>query len=128
MSTSEIVAEVRQAAEKFPEKVAVIAGEQPVIYSELIRRAQSAGAHIAQQAAGENVGIFLPNSLDFPPYVLGALWAGKTVAVLPPPAIFADSSWVKFGKRAGIDLRSLPYSFIALDRDGNGEAGGMSRV
>jgi hypothetical protein len=42
----------------------------------------------------------------------------------PPPGIFADSNWVKFGQRAGIDLRSLPYSFLALDRrwrapDGN---------
>ncbi len=34
----------------------------------------------------------------------------------PPPAIFADSHWVKFGQRAGIDLRSLPYSFLALER------------
>ncbi len=33
----------------------------------------------------------------------------------PPPAgIFADGNWVKFGQRAGIDLRSLPYSFLAL--------------
>jgi hypothetical protein len=45
----------------------------------------------------------------------------------PPPGIFADSNWVKFGQRAGIDLRSLPYSFIALDREGAGEAG-LSRV
>jgi hypothetical protein len=36
----------------------------------------------------------------------------------PPPAeIFGDSNWVKFGQRAGIDLRSLPYAFIALQRD-----------
>ena len=34
----------------------------------------------------------------------------------PPAAIFADSHWVKFGQRAGIDLRSLPYSFLALER------------
>ena len=35
----------------------------------------------------------------------------------PPPAgIQADSGWVKFGQRAGIDLRSLPYSFLVLDR------------
>lgn len=35
----------------------------------------------------------------------------------PPPAeIFADSNWVKFGQRAGIDLRSLPYAFVALER------------
>ena len=34
----------------------------------------------------------------------------------PPAGIFADSHWVKFGQRAGIDLRSLPYSFLALER------------
>jgi len=35
----------------------------------------------------------------------------------PPPAgVYADSGWVKFGQRAGIDLRSLPYSFLVLDR------------
>ena len=34
----------------------------------------------------------------------------------PPPSLYADSGWVKFGQRAGIDLRSLPYSFLALDR------------
>ena len=34
----------------------------------------------------------------------------------PPSEIFADSNWVKFGQRAGIDLRSLPYAFVALDR------------
>ncbi|HYD84786.1 MAG TPA: small ribosomal subunit Rsm22 family protein, partial [Opitutus sp.] len=34
----------------------------------------------------------------------------------PPSEIFANPDWVKFGQRAGIDLRSLPYAFIALDR------------
>ena len=34
----------------------------------------------------------------------------------PLPGIFTDSDWVKFGQRAGIDLRSLPYSFLALER------------
>ncbi len=34
----------------------------------------------------------------------------------PPSEIFADPNWVKFGQRAGIDLRSLPYCFLALDR------------
>lgn len=34
----------------------------------------------------------------------------------PPANLLADSGWVKFGQRAGIDLRSLPYSFLALDR------------
>ncbi len=34
----------------------------------------------------------------------------------PPPNIYADSDWVKFGQRAGIDLRSLPYSFLVLEK------------
>ena len=34
----------------------------------------------------------------------------------PPSEIFATPDWVKFGQRAGIDLRSLPYAFFALDR------------
>jgi hypothetical protein len=48
----------------------------------------------------------------------------------PPPAeIFADSNWVKFGQRAGIDLRSLPYCFVALDRRTPAEPpSGLSRV
>jgi SAM-dependent methyltransferase len=41
----------------------------------------------------------------------------------PPPAIFADSGWTRFARRAGIDLRSLPYSFLVLERK-PGTAGG----
>jgi len=40
----------------------------------------------------------------------------------PPPGIFVDSSWMKFGRRAGIDLRSLPYAFLALERTGSAPA------
>ena len=47
----------------------------------------------------------------------------------PPPEIFANPDWVKFGQRAGIDLRSLPYCFLALDRAGPAPAAaGLSRV
>ena len=46
----------------------------------------------------------------------------------PPPAIFADPNWVKFGQRAGVDLRSLPYSFLALDRAWVPREAGLSRV
>jgi hypothetical protein len=34
----------------------------------------------------------------------------------PPPGIFTDSDWGRFAKIAGIDLRSLPLSFLALDQ------------
>ncbi len=33
-----------------------------------------------------------------------------------PPFVHTDSNWVRFGKMAGIDLRSLPLSFIVMDR------------
>ena len=47
----------------------------------------------------------------------------------PPPSIFTDSNWMKFGRRAGIDLRSLPYSFIAMDRSWAADSSaGLSRV
>jgi hypothetical protein len=36
----------------------------------------------------------------------------------PPAGIMGDSNWVRFAKRAGIDLRTLPYSFLVLERKG----------
>ncbi|WP_438483210.1 small ribosomal subunit Rsm22 family protein [Oleiharenicola lentus] len=46
----------------------------------------------------------------------------------PPANIYADSQWVKFGQRAGIDLRSLPYSFLVVDRRPVNQAAGYSRI
>lgn len=46
----------------------------------------------------------------------------------PPKGVYADSGWVKFAQRAGIDLRSLPYSFLALDRRGARASGGSVRL
>ncbi|MBA3850350.1 MAG: hypothetical protein C0502_10215 [Opitutus sp.] len=46
----------------------------------------------------------------------------------PPPEIFADSGWVKFGQRAGIDLRALPYGFLVLDRRAPALPEGASRI
>ena len=36
----------------------------------------------------------------------------------PPPGLLNDGHWVRFGQRAGIDLRSIPYSFLVLERRG----------
>ncbi len=83
MSPSAIVGAVRKAAERYPDRAALIAGAEQVSFAELVRRTQSAAASVARQVPDDNIGIFLPNSLHFPPQVLGALWAGKTVAVLP---------------------------------------------
>ena len=46
----------------------------------------------------------------------------------PAANIYADSEWVKFGQRAGIDLRSLPYSFLVLDRRRAPAPDGYSRI
>ena len=34
----------------------------------------------------------------------------------PPPEVFMDANWAKFSEVAGVDLRSLPLSFLVLDR------------
>lgn len=34
----------------------------------------------------------------------------------PPPEIFTDANWSRFGRAMGIDLRALPLSFLVLDR------------
>ena len=34
----------------------------------------------------------------------------------PPAGLLADADWTRFGQRAGIDLRSIPYSFLVLER------------
>jgi len=45
-----------------------------------------------------------------------------------PSEIFANPNWVKFGQRAGIDLRSLPYAFLVLDRKPPRLAPGWSHI
>jgi len=49
----------------------------------------------------------------------------------PPPAgLQADGRWVRFAQRAGIDLRSLPFSWLALERPGRATPApeGLARV
>jgi len=36
----------------------------------------------------------------------------------PAPEAFTEGRWAEFGRELGIDLRSLPYSFVALARKG----------
>jgi hypothetical protein len=46
----------------------------------------------------------------------------------PAANVYADSGWVKFGQRAGIDLRSLPFCFLVLDRRPLSMPPGYSRI
>ena len=39
----------------------------------------------------------------------------------PPPEVYTDRDWRQFGKIMGIDLRSLPLSYLVLDRQAPGE-------
>jgi hypothetical protein len=34
----------------------------------------------------------------------------------PPPGVFTDGNWAHFARLAGVDLRSLPLSYLVLDR------------
>jgi hypothetical protein len=42
----------------------------------------------------------------------------------PPPEVFMSSEWAMFANRLEIDLRSLPYSYLVLDRRLNQSASG----
>ncbi|MGC6487513.1 MAG: small ribosomal subunit Rsm22 family protein, partial [Planctomycetota bacterium] len=44
----------------------------------------------------------------------------------PPAEVFTDGDWVKTARSLGIDLRSLPYAFVALDRS-PGRVGARAR-
>lgn len=90
MQTSAIVSVFRNTAARYPEKAALIGGEQTVTYAQLERQAAAAAAEISRRVKGDIVALLIPNSMAFAPAFLGALWAGKTVAILPtlaPPPI-----------------------------------------
>ena len=40
----------------------------------------------------------------------------------PPPEVFTDGDWVRTARTLGIDLRALPYAFVAAVRDGSPHA------
>jgi ribosomal protein RSM22 (predicted rRNA methylase) len=45
-----------------------------------------------------------------------------------PSHVFQDAGWAQFGRELGIDLRSLPYSFLVLSRAPSREAPGAARI
>lgn len=46
----------------------------------------------------------------------------------PPTEAFTESGWAQFGRRLGVDLRSLPYSYLVMDRRPPPRRGGMVRI
>ncbi len=82
MRESQIVANLRAAAAQRPEAVALASPREAVSYAALERGAAAVAALLAN--VPENVvGLLHPNSPGFAAGLLGALWAGKTAAVLP---------------------------------------------
>jgi ribosomal protein RSM22 (predicted rRNA methylase) len=47
---------------------------------------------------------------------------------VPPSSVFQDARWAEWGREMGIDLRSLPYSFLVLERAAAAGPAGFSRV
>lgn len=45
-----------------------------------------------------------------------------------PSHVFQDAGWAQLGRELGIDLRSLPYSFLVLSRSPSREAPGAARI
>ncbi len=86
-------------AEKWPERVALVCVEERVKYGELMQRVEAVAASLQDAAksgegkkAREIVGLLCGNRLEFAYGLLGALAAGKAVAVLPtlaPPPLLA---------------------------------------
>jgi long-chain acyl-CoA synthetase len=90
MPTSAIISAFRSTVARYPEKPALISGDQTVSYRELESQTAAAAKAIAERVQGETLALLVPNTLGFAPVFLGALWAGKAVAVLPtlaPPPI-----------------------------------------
>ena len=89
MSKSLIVAAVRAAAARRPDSVALVSPRETVSYAELESRAAGVAAALAR-VGDSAIGLLHPNSPGFVSGLLGALWAGKTVALLPfiaPPPV-----------------------------------------
>ncbi len=90
MQTSAILQRFQNAVRLYPDRAAIIGTNYSISYRELERRAASVAHRIAQRAQGPTVALLYSNTPEFAPLVLGALWAGKTVAVLPtlaPPPL-----------------------------------------
>jgi SAM-dependent methyltransferase len=45
-----------------------------------------------------------------------------------PPDVFVSAEWAAFGHKLGIDLRSLPHSYLVLDRRPIASAAGRARL
>jgi long-chain acyl-CoA synthetase len=90
MQTSAILQRFRGIVSRYPDRRAIIGTDNSISYCELERRAASVAHRIADRVPGPSVALLYPNKPEFAALFLGAIWAGKTVAVLPtlaPPPL-----------------------------------------
>jgi len=88
-SESAILAAVRAAAAGRPDARALVSPRESLSYAALEARAAAIATQL-RGVAGNVVGLLHANSPGFAAALLGALWAGKTAAVLPwvaPPPL-----------------------------------------
>jgi len=90
MQKSAILQRFREAVSRYPDRTAIIGTDDSVSFSGLEQRAASVAHRIAERVPGPTVALLYPNRPEFAALFLGAIWAGKTVAVLPtlaPPPL-----------------------------------------
>jgi long-chain acyl-CoA synthetase len=90
MKTSAIVQRFRQSAAKFPDRYALANAETEISYRALERKVAYCARQISENVKTDVMAMLMPNGFAFPELLLGALWAGKSIAVLPtlaPPPL-----------------------------------------
>ena len=67
MSTTHLTQWLAKAAQSFPDKTALVAGEEEVSWSALFRRVMKTAVYLQQHhiKRGDRVVVWLPNSIDF---------------------------------------------------------------
>jgi hypothetical protein len=106
------------------------AGQTDILLEQIVRPATSVlwvepGTYEASRQLGqirerlrENFHVAAPctHSKDCPVFAAGneSHWCHHFAS--PPPAVFTDGDWARFAELAGVDLRSLPLSFLVLDK------------
>jgi long-chain acyl-CoA synthetase len=116
MQTSAILQRFREAVSRYPDRPAIIGTDYSISYSELERRAASVAHRIADRVSGPTVALLYPNRPEFAALFLGAVWAGKTVAVLPtlaPPQLLKLMA-MEAGAELVITSEELAAQMIAV--------------
>ncbi|WP_433061859.1 long-chain-fatty-acid--CoA ligase [Dactylosporangium sp. CS-033363] len=80
-ATLSLAAVLAESARRYPQKIAVVDGEQRVTYDDLWREARSCAAALRELgvAPGDRVALQIPNVVDFPRVYFGVLALGAVV-------------------------------------------------